>query len=1076
MTTETEYEANDLNAEITAEVRKLHASQRRLQELTVGEVDAVVHPGGHAYLLHKAQEQLQQNEVEQRHLAETQISILNALPAQIALLDSLGVIVSVNEAWRLFATSNELQGPEFFVGQNYLEVCERASGDCSEEAHAAALGIRQVLQGEVKDFAMEYPCHSPTKQRWFHLRVAPVHADCGTGVVVMHIDITERKLTEGAFRDSEERFRSVFTAAATGIAISTPQGRFLEANAAYCKMLGYTEDELRGLTLAALTHPDDLTLDLEKRNDVMAGQNDSFAMEKRYLKRNGDIVWTSHSVSASRGTGGEIVTFVVVAEDITERKLAEEQLLWKSALLEAQLNSTADGILVVDNKSKRIVHNQTMIHLLDLPPEIAESSDDQKRYEWIASQVINPRQYSDKVAYLYAHPDEVCRDELEFTNGKYLDRYSAPVRGKDGTYYGRIWSFHDITDLKLAQLSLRESQARYGSLVENMLEGYAFCRLLFEEGEARDLIYLEVNSAFETLTGLKDVLGKKISEVIPGILETNPEVFETYVRVALTGVAEQIETHVKLLGIWFSISVYSHLKEHFTVVFENITERKRNESRMRQLVDSNVQGVIFWKRNGGIIGANDAFLRLVGHTREDLETGRINWMALTPPEYAQLDRRALEEIAATGISSPYEKEFLLRDGSRVPVLLGSAAFEDNPDEGVCYFIDLTERKKLEHQFLRAQRMESIGTLAGGIAHDLNNILAPITMSIHLLKDAVSDPQSKDILETIEVSAKRGADIVRQVLTFARGVEGERLEIQPNHLVKDLESIIKDTFPKDIRMRFSIPSDTWSILGDPTQVHQILLNLCVNARDAMPNGGNLTVGIENCVLDEHYSTMNIEAKPGRYVNISVTDTGTGMPPALIDKIFDPFFTTKELNKGTGLGLSTVMAIIKSHEGLVNVYSEPGKGTTFKVYLPAIEVASDALKALTGKVSLRQGKGETVLVVDDEASILNITKRTLQASGYLVLTATDGADALAVYLEHKDQIAVVLTDMMMPVMDGPAMIHALKRINPDVKIIAASGLNANGGSAKAPLAGVTHFLTKPYTARILLNTIQAIIDEA
>jgi PAS domain S-box-containing protein len=547
------------------------------------------------------------------------------------------------------------------------------------------------------------------------------------------------------------------------------------------------------------------------------------------------------------------------------------------------------------------------------------------------------------------------------------------------------------------------------------------------------------------------------------------------VRVASSGHSENRETFVKSLEIWLSISVYSHQKDYFTAVFENITERKRTETRMRQLVDSNIQGVIFWKRNGGVTGANDAFLRLVGHTREDLETGRINWMALTPPEYAHIDRRALEDIAASGICSPYEKEYLLKDGSRVPILLGSAAFEDNPDEGVSYVIDLTERKKLEHQFLRAQRMESIGTLAGGIAHDLNNILAPITMSIHLLKDAVSDPQSRDILETIEVSAKRGADIVRQVLTFARGVEGERIEIQPNHLLKDLESIIKDTFPKDIRMRFSIPSDTWSILGDPTQVHQILLNLCVNARDAMPNGGNLTVGVENCMLDEHYSTMNIEAKPGRYVNISVTDTGTGMPPALIDKIFDPFFTTKELNKGTGLGLSTVMAIVKSHEGLLNVYSEPGKGTTFKVYLPAIEGASEALKALTGKVSLRQGKGETVLVVDDEASILNITMRTLQTSGYVVLTATNGADALAVYLEHKDQIAVVLTDMMMPVMDGPAMIHALMRINPEIKIIAASGLNANGGSAKTPLAGVTHFLTKPYTARILLSTIQEIIDE-
>jgi CheY-like chemotaxis protein len=377
--------------------------------------------------------------------------------------------------------------------------------------------------------------------------------------------------------------------------------------------------------------------------------------------------------------------------------------------------------------------------------------------------------------------------------------------------------------------------------------------------------------------------------------------------------------------------------------------------------------------------------------------------------------------------------------------------------------------------MRAQRMESIGTLASGIAHDLNNILAPIMMSIDILKSDSDSPQTTKILETIEVSAKRGADIVRQVLSFARGLEGQRIEVQPKHLLKDLENIIKDTFPKDIRLQFSIPNDTWTILGDPTQVHQILLNLCVNARDAMPNGGSLTVGVENCVLDDQYAAMNIQAKPGRYVIISVTDSGTGMPPGIVDKIFEPFFTTKELNKGTGLGLSTVMAIVKSHDGIINVYSEPGKGTTFKVYLPAMEHLPKRGRNSRKPASLPRGNGEMILVVDDEASILTITGQTLQAFGYQVLTATDGAHAVAVYAKHEKEIAVVLTDMMMPIMDGPAMIHALMRMNPAVKIIAASGLNANGNVAKVSGAGVKHFLTKPYTAATLLKTMRAILDE-
>ena len=425
-----------------------------------------------------------------------------------------------------------------------------------------------------------------------------------------------------------------------------------------------------------------------------------------------------------------------------------------------------------------------------------------------------------------------------------------------------------------------------------------------------------------------------------------------------------------------------------------------------------------------------------------------------------------------------ELEHLTKDGGRITTEARWTLIEDNdgqPKSVLSIDTDITERKKIEAQFMRAQRMESIGTLAGGIAHDLNNILAPIMMSIGILKTVSENPQAKSILETIEISAKRGADIVRQVLSFARGLEGERAEVQPRHLLNDLEHIIKDTFPKDIRLEFAIPNDTWTILGDPTQIHQILLNLCVNARDAMPDGGSLIINVQNAVLDEHYATMNIHAKAGRYVNITVTDTGTGMPPGVVDKIFEPFFTTKEFNKGTGLGLSTVMAIVKSHEGHVSVYSEPGKGTAFNIYLPAMEISTEAREEVSKESVLPRGNGETILVIDDESSILTISSQTLQAFGYRVLTAMDGADGVAVYAEHKNKIAVVITDMMMPIMDGPNTIRAIMRINPNVKIIAASGLNANGSVAKISGSGVKHILTKPYTAGTLLRVMRTILDE-
>jgi PAS domain S-box-containing protein len=505
----------------------------------------------------------------------------------------------------------------------------------------------------------------------------------------------------------------------------------------------------------------------------------------------------------------------------------------------------------------------------------------------------------------------------------------------------------------------------------------------------------------------------------------------------------------------------------------DITDRKRAEARFRRVVESNAQAVYFWDRSGRITNANDAFLALVGYSREDLLAGRIDWRSLTPPEQAQLDDRALVELSEHGTAKPFEKSLIRRDGTRVPVLIGSALFEDDPNAGMSFAIDLTERKSLEQQFLRAQRMEGIGTLAGGIAHDLNNILTPIMLSVELLKLTAVDPQAKRVLETIAVSTKRGADIVRQVLSFARGLDGERVAIEPRSLLQELEHIIKDTFPKAIRLKFVLPP-TGTILGDPTQVHQILLNLCINARDAMPGGGDLTIGVEDAVVDEVEAAAN-RVKPGRYIVLSVADSGTGMSPELLAKIFDPFFTTKQLHQGTGLGLSTVMAILKSHGGMVKVRTEPGQGTTFRIYLPANEAAVGA-EATAEPPSLPRGRGEQILVVDDEAAILSVTSETLQSFGYRVVTAVDGAEAIAVYAQHRHEIALVLTDMSMPIMDGEMTIAALIRINPAVKIVAASGIASAPVADLDRVSGINHFLKKPYTSATLLTVVRTILDQA
>ncbi len=384
--------------------------------------------------------------------------------------------------------------------------------------------------------------------------------------------------------------------------------------------------------------------------------------------------------------------------------------------------------------------------------------------------------------------------------------------------------------------------------------------------------------------------------------------------------------------------------------------------------------------------------------------------------------------------------------------------------------DITESKRLEQQFLRAQRMESIGTLAGGIAHDLNNLLLPIVMGVDLLKQFDPAPESLEIIANIERSARRGTNLVKQVLSFARGVEGARVAIDLRHTVREIEAIVQNTFPKNIVFAAELPAEVWLTTGDPTQLNQVLLNLCVNARDAMPAGGRLGVAVRPAVLAGGDGTLPPDSPPGRHLCLEVSDTGVGMARETIDRIFEPFFTTKELGKGTGLGLSTVLGIVRSHGGFVHVDSAPGRGSTFRVYLRArAETEAGPAAPFAAADALPRGRGERVLVVDDEAPVRHITEQTLHAFGYRTRVAADGREALALVRAEPGGFALVVTDMMMPGMDGPTLIAELRRRLPAVPIIAVSGLTTAENAARATSAGVNHFLPKPDSAEALLQLV-------
>jgi PAS domain S-box-containing protein len=381
--------------------------------------------------------------------------------------------------------------------------------------------------------------------------------------------------------------------------------------------------------------------------------------------------------------------------------------------------------------------------------------------------------------------------------------------------------------------------------------------------------------------------------------------------------------------------------------------------------------------------------------------------------------------------------------------------------------DITEKKKLEAQFLHAQRMDSIGTLAIGIAHDLNNILAPVMMIGPLLRAEITDRGTLGLLDSMEAGAQRGADIVKQILTFARGARGAKAPLQTFRLLKEFSGFIRETFPKNIALNFAVPKDLWMVEGNSTELHQVLVNLCLNAREAMPQGGSLTLSARNTTLDEKAAAAIPNAAAGRYVVWTVADTGVGIEPRNLDRVFDPFFTTKAVGKGPGLGLSTVLGIVNGCGGCLELKSQLGRGTEVKVYLPAAAGAPQPLELLTEPP---RGAGELVLILDGDEALAGVVQKVLAASGYRVLASSDEAEAVELYRRNWRQIGVVLADLMMP--DMEKTIGALRRINPAI-VLVASGSVSPGEIPSSIGVPDELFLRKPYQTGALLDTLRNVL---
>lgn len=521
-------------------------------------------------------------------------------------------------------------------------------------------------------------------------------------------------------------------------------------------------------------------------------------------------------------------------------------------------------------------------------------------------------------------------------------------------------------------------------------------------------------------------------------------------------------------------------------IVEDITDRKlaenalrQSEERYRSLVENTLDGYFICEiPSARIIFVNQRGCDLFGYTMEEALNLSL-WDTVAPEDHARLKERFKKRMERESLGQPditYTGK--RKDGSRFRAQVATSVVmfqEQAALQGV--FKDITEQERLERQLRQAQKMEAIGTLAGGIAHDFNNLLQAIlgyTQILTIEKEADDPERSK--LEQIEKSAMRASELTQQLLTFSRKVESKLRPVDLNLEVKQVQKLLKRTIPKMINIELHLEKDLHVVNADPAQVEQVMMNLAVNARDAMPEEGNLLIETENIFLDEQYCRAHPGAVPGQYVCLSITDTGHGMDRETLDHIFEPFYTTKEVGKGTGLGLSMVYGIVKSHRGYIMCYSEPGIGTTFKIYLPAVEKEDQREKTESVREAKKvPGGKETILLVDDEELLRAVGKETLEQFGYTVLTASDGESALKYYSEKKGEISLVILDLMMPGMGGKQCLEQLLAMDPDTKVVIASGYSVNGPTKATLEAGAKGFIKKPFDLKQMLKVVRKVLDQ-
>ncbi len=898
------------------------------------------------------------------------------------------------------------------------------------------------------------------------------------GFISVISDITDRKHAEQAMCESEERFRNAFENAPIGMAIVGLDERFLQVNQALCTILGYSREALLATTVPAVTHPDDRSMEVDQKQQARDGSVQNFQMEKRYLHADGHVVWGNLSVSLVQDNGGKSLYYIGQLEDVTGRRQAENRLKKQVNRTEQILQTTLDGYILADVTGRLIDVNPAYCRMIGYTrDELLQMNIKDLEATRSAAEI------KETIEHMVQHGSGHFQTSHRRKDGVLIDLdVSSSIFQTDTSPLVAAF-VRDITDQNQVKEALRESEERFRGAFEAAAHGMALV--------APDGRWLKVNRSFCRLVGYteEELLATDFQTL------THPDDLEADLQLAqklLAGEVPSFQMEKRYIhkgghAVWILLSV-SLVRDaegrplHFVAQIQDISERKkveeslqRNEKTLQKAQRIAQLGRWDWDINANRATLSEDLVRMFGLQPQE-HISYEDFLGIIHPDDVDHVKKAIEDAVYKSKAFSTDYRIIRPDGTEKAIHSEGEVYDDDAGKPASMFgiaQDISDRKKLEAQLLQAQKMEAVGQLAGGIAHDFNNILTAIMgygnfLQMRMEKDSPLRPQVDSIL----ASAERAAQLTHSLLAFSRKQVILPAPVEVNGIVSRVVKLLAHLIGEDIDITKVLSHEEMIIMADAGQLEHVLMNLATNARDAMPDGGTLIIETRPAILDDEYVKAHGYGEPGQYAVLSITDTGAGMDEATKNRIFEPFFTTKESGRGTGLGLAMVYGIIKQHRGHITVYSEPGKGTTFTIYLP--RVASEVMVAQPEETRTPPRGAETILVGEDDAAVRTLVRTVLEEFGYTVITAVDGEDTIRKFREQGETIQLLLLDVIMPGKNGKEAYEEIRKLKPDVKVLFTSGYTADLIQKKGVLDGEINLVYKPVSPTELLIKIRDVLD--